>query len=177
LTILTLYALIMSHASTAARAFERTLEQLERQEGISAFGDPAALGRRAALLAAAEAVWGRQLGPLFDLEQTKAALGVGTRQAVSDLAKRGRLLALDASGGRKLYPSFQFSPSGRPYPEIARVLEIFAGQVETPYTIASWLVSPQDFLRGETPAAWMRSGHEPEPLYESARRAAARLAQ
>lgn len=167
----------MSNAHAAAKVFEQTLEQLEREEGITDLGDPAVVGRRFALLAAAEAVWGRQLGPLFDLDQTKTALGVGTRQAVSDLAKRGRLLAVDASGGRKLYPAFQFSPNGRPYLEVARVLEIFRGVVETPYTIASWFTSPQDLLEGETPAAWMRYGRSPENLYEAARRAAARLAQ
>jgi hypothetical protein len=166
----------MSHAALAARAFERTLEELERQENAPDLGDPAALGRRAALLATGEAVWGKHLGPLFDVEQVRALLAVGSRQAVSDLAKRGRLLALDAAGQRKLYPAFQFGPEGRPYPELARVLAIFAGAVETPYTVASWLVSPQDVLTGETPAAWMRSRRDSDRLLEAARRAAAALA-
>jgi len=166
----------MSHATViAARAFERTLEELEQQENAPGFDDPATLGRRAALLATAEAVWGRHLGPLFDVEQVKTVLAVGSRQAVSDLAKRGRLLALDASGGRKLYPAFQFGPEGRPYPELAEVLATFAGVV-TPYTVASWLVSPQDLLEGETPATWMRARRDPERLHEAARRAAAVLA-
>lgn len=167
----------MSHASVAAKAFERMLQQLEDQEGMPDLGDPDTLGRRAALLATAEAVWGRHLGPLLDAEQVRTLLGVGSRQAVSDLAKRGRLLVLDASGGRKLYPSFQFASNGRPYPEIATVIEIFADAVETAYTIASWFVSPQDRLDRETPASWMRSGREPEPLVEAARRAASQLAQ
>lgn len=164
-------------AAVAARAFERTLEQLERQEGAPDLGDPEALGRRAALLAAAEAVWGQHLGPLFDVEQARSALGVGSRQAVSDLARRGRLLTLDAPGGRKLYPAFQFGPGGRPFPEIAAVLATFADAVETPYTVASWCVSPQKLLEGETPAAWMRSRRDPGPMLEEARRAAARLAR
>src|SRR5436305_14755750 len=167
----------MSHASAlAARAFERTLEELERREDAPDLGDPTALGRRAALLATAEAVWGRHLGPLFDVDQVKAVLGVGSRQAVSDLAKRGRLLALDAAGRRKLYPSFQFGSDGRPFAELARVLAIFGGAVETAYTVASWLVSPQELLAGETPAAWMRSRRDPEILFAAARRAAAVLA-
>jgi hypothetical protein len=165
-----------AHSAIAARAFERTLEELERQENAPDLGDPTELGRRAALLATAEAVWGRHLGPLFDVEQVKAVLAVGSRQAVSDLAKRGRLLALDASGGRKLYPAFQFGPDGRPYPELARILAAFEGAIETPYTVASWLVSPQDLLEGETPAAWMRLRRAPELLQEAARRAAAALA-
>src|SRR5215207_6329005 len=163
-------------AAAAARAFERALEQLERQEGAPDLGDPEELGRRAALLAAAEAVWGRHLGPLFDVEQAMTALGVGSRQAVSDLARRGRLLALDAPGGRKLYPAFQLGPGGRPFPEVAAVVEAFAGVVETPHTIAAWFVAPQELLEGETPAAWMRARRDPAPLVEEARRAAARLA-
>ena len=163
-------------AAAAARAFERTLEQLEGQANASDLGDPETLGRRAALLAAAEAVGGRHLGLQFDVEQVMTVLGVGSRQAVSDLARRGRLLALNGGGGRKLYPAFQFGPGGRPFPEIAGVLAAFAEAIETPYTIASWFVSPQEALAGETPASWMRSRRAPGPLLNEACRAAARLA-
>ncbi len=156
----------------AAEAFEKTLEELDLDD----VEDPSALGRRGALLAAADAVWGRHLGPMLDAEQAKTLLGVASRQAVSDLAKRGRLLALDAAGGRKLYPAFQFGQDGRPYRELAQVLPLFAGVVETPYTTASWLVSPNRLLENDTPAAWMRAGGEPDRLLEAARRAAARLA-
>lgn len=121
------------------------------------------------------ALWGQHLGPLFDIEQVKTLLQVTSRQAVSDLDQRGRLLALDASDGRKLYPAFQFSPTGRPYPEISTVIEIFAGIVETPYSIASWFVSPQNLLAGETPAAWLRSGRDSSRLFDAARRSSGEL--
>lgn len=167
----------MSHVATlAALAFERTLEELERREDAPDLGDPAALGCRAALLATADAVRGHQLGPLFDIGQVKILLGVDSRQAVSDLTKRGRLLALGISAQRKLYPAFQFGPGGWPYPELASVLAIFAGVIETPYTVAFWLISPQDLLEGETPLAWMRVRRDSERLLEAARRAAAPLA-
>jgi hypothetical protein len=55
------------------------------------------------------------------------------------------------------------------------VLELFAGEVETPYTIAFWLISPQELLGGMTPAEWLASGRGPELLHEAARRAVARL--
>ncbi|HEV2853631.1 MAG TPA: hypothetical protein VHC97_12585 [Thermoanaerobaculia bacterium] len=165
-----------AHAAAAAKAFEETLEELSLPDDSPDLQDPAALGRRAALLAAADAVWSQVLNPLFDVEHTQTVLRVTSRQAVSDLAKRGRLLALDGSGGRKLYPGFQFGPDGRPYPEVAQVIRVFAGVVETPYTIASWFVSPQDLLNGETPAAWMRARREPEILLEAARRSADKLA-
>jgi len=100
---------------------------------------------------------------------------VKSRQAVSDLARRGRLLALEGSGGRKLYPAFQFGPNGRPYPEISKVIEIFTGIVETPYTIASWFVSPQDLLDGEIPAAWLGTGKDSSQLLAAAQRSAGEL--
>jgi hypothetical protein len=162
--------------SAAARAFEETLEELQLPEDSPELRDPANLGRRAALLAAAEAVWTKHLGPLFDTDKVRTLLRVGSRQAVSDLAQRRRLLSLEASGKRKLYPAFQFDAGGRPYPEIPQILDAFAGTVETPFTIASWFTTPQEELRGETPAAWMRARRAPATLYESARRAAARLA-
>jgi hypothetical protein len=160
----------------AARAFEEALEELAEKEHL-ALEDPAHLGRRAALLALSGAVWERHLGPLYDVEQARAVLGVGTRQAVSDLARRGRLLALEAEAGRRHYPAFQFSPSGRPFPEIEQVLAVFAEAVETPYTVASWLVSPQDLLKGDTPAAWIHARRDPVRLLEAARRAAGALAR
>lgn len=165
-----------AHAAAAAKAFEETLEELALPDDAPDLQDPEALGRRAALLAASDALWGKVLAPLFDVEQAQAVLKVGSRQAVSDLAKRERILALDGSGGRKLYPGFQFGPNGRPYPEVAEVIRIFAGVVETPYTIASWFVSPQDLLNGETPAAWMRTRRESNLLLEAARRSADKLA-
>lgn len=164
-----------SRAATAAKAFEETLEEFDLPDNTPDLADPKALGRRAALLAVADIFWGQILGPLFDSEQVQELLKVRSRQAVSDLAKRGRLLALDASGGRRLYPAFQFSATGRPYPEVAEVIHAFSGFVETPYTIASWFVSPQDLLDGETPVEWIRSKKDSARLLEAARRSAGEL--
>ena len=164
----------MSNAlAIAAEAFERTLEELALELELS---DPAALGRRAALLAAADSVWGQHVGPLFDAEQAGTLLGVSSRQAVSDLAKRGRLLALNSSGGRRLYPSFQFGRDGRPYSDVVPILKLFSKVVETPHTIASWFTSPNASLENRTPVDWMRAGRESRQLLEAARRGAARLA-
>ncbi len=157
----------------ATEAFERVLEELEVEPEQ---GDLAALGRRAGLVAAANSVWSRHLGPMFDAEQAMTMLGVSSRQAVSDLAKRGRLLALDVGRGRKRYPAFQFGENGRPHPDLVPILALFAPVVETPYTIASWLVSPNHLLGDETPIAWMRARRESARLLEAARRAAERLA-
>ncbi len=165
----------MTGARAAAKAFEEALEEFSLSENVTELGDPEALGRRAALLAVAEISWSQVLGPLFDVEQAQTVLKVKSRQAVSDLAKRGRLLALGGPGGRKRYPAFQFNSTGRPYPEIQKVIEIFSGVVQTPYTIASWLVSPQDLLAGETPVSWLQTGKDSSQLVAAAQRSAGEL--
>jgi hypothetical protein len=121
-------------------------------------------------------VWREALGPLLDAERVRDLLGLKNRGKVRDLSASGQILELCSPEGHDLYPAFQFDASGSPYPEIAGVIEIFSGIVATPYTIASWFVSPQDLLEGETPAAWLRSGRDSELVFEAARRSAAPLA-
>ena len=119
------------------------------------------LGRRGALLAAADAIWTRRFGLLFDRQQAQEILGIRSRQAASQLVKRCRLLALPRSDGRLAHPAFQFSPSGRPYEAVAAILEAFAPADLSRYTLAGWFVTPQRLLGGATPAEWLRRGRDP----------------
>jgi hypothetical protein len=121
--------------------------------------------------------WIRVLGPLFNREEVRRVLHLRNAREVGALQTQGQLLTLNSFEGQTLYPAFQFNAAGKPYPEIAKVLEIFSGAVETPYTIASWFVSPQDLLDDKTPAAWLQEGGDPTLLFEAARRTAWRLAQ
>ncbi|HZO28404.1 MAG TPA: hypothetical protein VFH48_20700 [Chloroflexota bacterium] len=166
----------MSQAiAAAAAAFEETLEEL----GLSGFevelDDPEGLGRRAALLVAAGAVWDRHLGTMLDSRQVQELLRVQTRQAVNDLMKRGRLLGLPVKARRWAFPSFQFSGSGRPYAVLPDVLAAFDGVVATPYTIASWFVSPHRLLDDQTPVEWLSAGGDAELVRQAADRSAARM--
>jgi hypothetical protein len=158
----------------AAKTFERTLGELGIT-GNEREVDPSMLGRRAALLAASDVVWHKHLGPLYSSKQVREVMGRGTRQSVSELAKRGRLLALPEEDGRLAFPAFQFGRTGKRLPGLERILEIFDGAVETPYTIASWFVTPDSRLAGKTPAAWLRAGRPTEPVLEAAARYAERL--
>ena len=153
----------------AAKTFEQTLGELGitgREREV----DPSALGRRAALLAASDVVWHKHLGPMYSSKQVREVMGRGTRQSVSELAKRGRLLALPEEDGRLAFPAFQFGRTGKRLPALERILEIFDGAVETPYTVASWFVTPEPLLQGKTPAAWLRAGRPAEPALEAATR-------
>jgi hypothetical protein len=164
-------------SAVAAAAFEETLEDLGFGEADEPeFGDPGRLGRRAALLVAADAVWRRHLGPLLDGKQVQELLGVRTRQAISDLVKRHRLLGLPTQNRRTVFPAFQFV-AGRPHPALPAILSAFAEADVGPYTVASWFVTPQPLLEQETAAAWLRLGRDGERLKEAARRSAARLGQ
>ena len=159
--------------ATAAETFERTLEDL----GVSdrELGDPEELGRRAALLATADALWSKRIGPTFRRDQVQELLGVRSRQAVSQLSKRSRLLAIPSHDGLT-FPAFQFSPSGRPYDAMPAILAAIQDAEVSPYTIASWFTTPQRLLGRVTPATWLRRGRDGERVVEAARRSAARLA-
>lgn len=167
----------MSTYGAALRAFEDTLERLDLDE--EKLADPAVqerLGRRAALLVTSELTWAEHLGPLFDWKAVASVLGtVGTRQGINDLAKRGRLLGLPTKTGKLLYPAFQLA-GGRTLPGLPDVLAVLGESGASPWTQASWFVTPQPELDELTPALHlMRVGHD-DAVMLSARRAAARLA-
>jgi hypothetical protein len=164
----------MTALAKAAKTFEQTLGELGIT-GKEQEVDPSALGRRAALLATSDLVWHKHVGPLYSSKQVREVMGRGTRQSVSELAKRGRLLALPEEDGRLAFPAFQFDRTGKRLPALERILEILEGAVETPYTVASWFVTPEPRLNGKTPAAWLRAGRRIEPVLEAATRYAERL--
>jgi len=163
-----------SFVATATDSFQSMLREL----GVTRtqVGDPARLGRRAALVAVAEAAWGGHLGPLLEAKQVQELLGVDTRQAVSDLRARRRLLALTKENGRVLYPAFQFGDSGRPFEALPQILMVFEDQARVdPWTVASWFVTPQALLDDMAPAEWLAKGEDRDRVVKAARRSAARL--
>jgi hypothetical protein len=159
----------------AAKAFRETLESLDLPESDPVLEDPGRLGRDAAMAAAAGAIWRKKIGPTLGTVEVQEKIGVRTRQAVSDLVKRRRVLALETDLAGLRYPVFQFSPQGRPYPQVPEILEIFHEADLDSYTIASWFTTPQKLLRDHTPAAWLRSNRDPELVVEAARRVADRV--
>jgi hypothetical protein len=166
---------VMTATQVAARAFAQELELLERR-GELELEEPERAGRRGALIVAAASIWARHLDGLLDAEQTRLLLGVKSRQAVHDLVRRGRLLRVQDSAGRVLYPANQFDEHGRPFALVGDLIESFAPAGVSPWAIASFLSSPQRELDGQTPQRWLLAGGEDGPVREAARRIAARLA-
>jgi hypothetical protein len=160
---------------TAAASFKATLRELGLSGDEPELGDIARLGQRAALTAAAGALWQRQLGPLLEMRQAQELLAVGSRQAVHDLIQRHRLLALSTRDRRTLVPLFQFNDTGRPYEAISPILRIFAEAEATGWTVASWFTTPSPDLDAETPMAWIKAHRDLETVLDAARAAAAPL--
>jgi hypothetical protein len=123
-------------------------------------------------MATSELTWDDHLGAKYEWNDIATAPGiVDTRQSVDDQ----RLLALPTKGGKLLYPAFQFS-DGRTLPGLHQVLAVLESSGVSPWTQASWFVTPQDELDGETPAAFLSRDAVAERAGDAARRAAARLA-
>jgi len=76
-----------------------------------------------------------------------------SRQAVS---KRS-LLALRTGNGRVYYPAFQFA-NGRPIAGLADILAVIEENLVSRWTLASWLVSPEDDLDGASPIDALSAG-------------------
>jgi hypothetical protein len=175
LTHLTYTSHVTAALDTAATSFKATFRELGLSGDEPELGDATRLGQRAAVVAAASALWQRQLGPLLEIRQAQQLLGVGSRQAVHDLIQRRRLLALVTEDRRTLIPLFQFNEAGRPYDAVPSILRIFAEAEATGWTTASWFTTPSADLDEQTPIAWVRSGRNLETALEAARAAAAPL--
>jgi hypothetical protein len=164
----------MSQRAEAVESFDQTLAELGVGEGDTEVDDPAGLGRRAALMAASDVLWERHLGPLYSTKQVRELMGIGSRQAISERAKRRRLLAVPGSDGKPVFPAFQFA-GRRLLPGLGAILDTFQGAVESPYTVASWFVTPEPLLDDKAPAAWLRESGAPDRALQAASRYAERL--
>lgn len=79
--------------------------------------------------------------------------GVNTREAASDLRRRGVLLGVAPSASTRsyLYPSFQLDPVERRVVPVVAAVNRHLGALEDPWGVASWWVSPHPRLSGNAP--------------------------
>lgn len=135
-----------------------------------------AVARHAAEVAVdTAATWTEHLGGFYDVEGVRRILSRGgtpvSKQAVS---KRRGLLALTTGSGRVVYPQFQFDGGGT-LAGLEGVLRAVPEQLVSRWTLASWLVSAQDELGGDTPVTLLRDGAV-QPVVAAARSWASALA-
>jgi hypothetical protein len=157
----------------AAEAFDETLRELGLDQ--REFDDEEQFGRRAALLAASEFLWERELGPMASASQVGELLGC-SRQAVNERVHRRTILALAAPTGYA-FPLFQFTGSGQTVPGITGVIRALSDAVQTPHTIAAWLVAPEAELGGAVPIEMLKRGEPDSAVTTAAERYAERLRQ
>ena len=121
------------------------------------------------------ATWDEHLGGFYDVEGVRHLLSSGsrpiTKQAVS---KRRGLLALTTGSGRVVYPIFQFAGSAV-VDGLDEVLAALPEPLVSRWTLASWLVSEQSDLGGESPMALLHD-RAAAPVLRAARRWATALA-
>lgn len=109
------------------------------------------------------------LGPFHDTASVAAWRGV-TRQAIAKASTKGDLLGLKIGDGSRIFPSFQFGPSGAPLPHLREVLALLDPDRIDPWGSALWLNTASDVFGGTTAAEALRDGRSAAVL-GAARRA------
>ncbi|MGH9073620.1 MAG: hypothetical protein ACRDZQ_05825, partial [Acidimicrobiales bacterium] len=177
--------ILVSMSSTfvtrARDAFGDTLERLG-MDSEAEDTSPEDLGHRAAILVGAGRAWDRHLGPMLGASELAQMLGIGTRQAVHDRARRGGLLALRRGSRQVRFPAFQVinrpgSVSHTVLPGLGAILEVFDAAGVDAWTVASWFCTPSEVLEAMTPARWLGEQRDPNSALDAAKRSAARLGQ
>ena len=120
--------------------------------------------------------WADHLAGLLSAEQARTLSGLASRDELDRQVAAGRVLRLTTSAGEPVYPGVQFGHNGEPFPVLPEILSLFATADANPWTVASFLASPQRPLGGSTPQDWLTAERESAAVVEVARRVAARLA-
>lgn len=137
------------------------------------------VGFQAARSALASLRWSQVIGERLSTTEVTDLLQV-SRQALAKRVQSGSLFALP--GLRTTwYPAWQFDRARRDVRHCVRdIVAEFRNALDKdvdPFTVATWMNTPNDELDGITPAAWIVNRTTPAPVIDSAREFAARLAQ
>lgn len=140
-------------------------------------GDPEDLARRALASIPSPTPWDDALGPFYDTRQVALLLGDISRQAVADRRRRGTLLGLKTTDDAMVYPTFQFGRDHQVLKSFPPVLQALRESPVDDWTLAGWLVAPQEALDGESVIDWLRQGRDLAPALTLARDAALRFSR
>lgn len=103
------------------------------------------------------AFWQEHLGAVHDAKTVAVILGSPDKPVSRQAVSKRPLLALRTGNGRVYYPAFQFA-NGQPIAGLADLLATIDEDLVSRWTLASWLVSPEEELDGGTPIDALRAG-------------------
>jgi len=106
-------------------------------------------------------------GGAYDLAQVQLLLRGVSRQRIEQRVKDKALLAVPGPSSRRRYPTIQFNADGSLVDGLRQVQETL--DFSSPWSVLSFLVTPDASLDGEQPIEVMRRG-ELGLVLESARR-------
>lgn len=89
------------------------------------------------------AFWVRKLGPFLDRDGVLnlAALSIEELQVCEEFDDVLALITGDGHGDEKLYPAFQFGPSGERLPGLREVVAVLKSHLPDAWEIAFWLTT------------------------------------
>lgn len=139
--------------------YEQSLDEMIQNREVTDFS-PAA--EEATSTAVAEALRStsrinERLGAFYSTERVRTKLGGISRQAVSERVRRHRLLRVETSDGRFLFPSFQIV-NGEVPKKVGELLQILLGTGADGWTVAYWLTARLPQFEGKTALEVLTAG-------------------
>ncbi|AZZ56650.1 antitoxin Xre/MbcA/ParS toxin-binding domain-containing protein [Rathayibacter iranicus] len=132
--------------------FSRSVDELLDSHTITDFSQDALEATTASALAGVREAnrLNAQLGPFYSSDRVRTLLGGISRQAVTERVAGHRLLRVETSDGKLLFPAFQFQPTGEVRPRLAALLQTLLATGENSWTVAYWLTTPLAQFEGRT---------------------------
>ena len=169
-----------SASATVAELTAAKVEQLLTSRTVEApelaDADPTLLAERMIASIPARHVYDALVGPFYDTTGLRKWLGL-TRQALASRVRAGSLLACPTQDNQLVYPAWQFRADGSTVPHLAEVIKILRRSASSPWTIATWLRTPDSqSTDGLDAVSWLNAGGDVQIIIEAARDDAARWA-
>jgi large subunit ribosomal protein L19 len=124
-----------------------------------------------------EAAWEQRIGPFLSVGDARAHLDASEADFAA-LMEAGAVIALPRRDEEPLLPSWQFVVGDESRTVLARTHRRFvATSGVSPWSAASWFVTPHPDLEGLSPVEWLAGGRSSSVLERAAGRDAERVAQ
>ena len=106
---------------------------------------------------ASDHAWDELIGPFLDEVGVETLLHAST-DFVTQRVDNGEIICTVTEDSTKLYPTFQFGPSGELLPHLADVLAVLRQEEEDDWGLALWLNAPVRAFGGRSATALLREG-------------------